>query len=87
MQIFLHRILAFRPGKPRSALLRIVLGLLGVAVLALLVVFGVFIGLGMLLFAAVRRLTSHRARSPAMDGVIDAEYTVVEKHSPSLGLR
>ena len=63
MQVLLHRFFAYRPCKPRSTLLRIGLGLVGLAVLALLVVFGLFIGLGMLLFAAVRRLMGRRPLS------------------------
>jgi len=87
MQFFMHRLFAFRPCKPRNPLLRIGLGLLGVAVLALLVVFGLFIGLGMLLFAAVRRMARRPEEAAPGAGVIDAEFTVVDKHQPSLHLR
>ena len=87
MQVLLHRFFAFRPAKPRSTLLRVGLGLVGLVVLALLVVFGLFIGLGMLLFAAARRLFGARAAAPAADaGVIEGEYTVVEKRTASLGV-
>lgn len=85
MTIFMHRVFAFRPHKPRNPLLRLGLGLLGLVLLALLVVFGLFIGLGMLLFAAVRRLRAPRAANPAAEDTIDAEYTVVAK--PQLSLR
>lgn len=90
MPIFMHRFFAYRPHKPRNPLLRLGLGLLGLAVLALLVVFGLFIGLGMLLFAAVRRLMRPRAAvaaTPVDPSVIDGEYQVVRKVQPSLSMR
>lgn len=90
MQIFMHRVFAYRPHKPRNPLLRLGLGLLGVAVLGLLIVFGLFIGLGMLLFAAVRRLMRPRdaAAAPVDPSVIDGEYQVVRKApQPSLSMR
>jgi hypothetical protein len=85
MTVFMHRVFAFRPHKPRNPLLRLGLGLLGLGVLALLLVFGLVIGLGMLLFAAVRRLRTPRAANPAAEGTIEGEYTVVPK--PQLSLR
>ena len=42
MQIFMHRVFAYRPHKPRNPLLRLGLGLLGVALLGLFIVFGLF---------------------------------------------
>lgn len=87
MQIFMHRVFAYRPHKPRNPLLRLGLGLLGVAVLGLLIVFGLFIGLGMLLFAAVRRLMRPRdtaAATPADPSVIEGEYQVVRKAQLSM---
>jgi len=89
MQLFMHRLFSFRPCKPRSPLLRVACGLMGLVVLALLVVFGLFIGLGMLLFAAVRRFSRPApvAANPAAVGSIDGEYSVVEKSSVTLGLR
>ena len=88
MQVLLHRFFAYRPCKPRSTLLRIGLGLVGLAVLALLVVFGLFIGLGMLVFAAVRRLMGRRPLSAEATppDVINGEYTVVTKRTASIGL-
>lgn len=85
MRVFVHRLFAFRPHKPRHPLLRLAAGLLGVALLALLVVFGLFIGIGMLLFAAVRRMFGSRpATAPAQpERVIEGEYSVVNK-SPQL---
>ncbi|MFT3805704.1 hypothetical protein [Arenimonas sp.] len=85
----MHRLFAFRPHKPRNPLLRLGLGLLGVALLALFIVFGLFIGLGMLLFAAVRRLMrphAPAAAAPVDPSVIEGEYQVVRKQ-PSLSLR
>jgi hypothetical protein len=88
MPVFIHRAFTYCPGKPRSALLRLLIGLLGLALLAVLVVVGLFVGLGMLLFAAVRRLMrpSQVATTTAEDA-LDAEYTVVEKRSATLSLR
>lgn len=90
MPIFVHRFLSFTPSKPRHPLLRLALGLLGLVLLALLVVFGLFIGLGMLLFAAARRLLRRQpaaAQSAKIEGVIDGEFSVIEKNHASLSLR
>jgi len=89
MPIFVHRIFTYSPSKPRHPLLRLVLGLLGVMVLAVLVVVGLFVGLGMLLFAAVRRLFRPAAQvtPPRAVDSIEGEFRVVEKHQPSLHLR
>lgn len=70
----------FAPRKPRHPLLRVVLGLAGVALLALLVVAGLFIGAAMLLGSAVLRLLRPGvppAQSPAAQRVLDGEYRVV----------
>ena len=89
MPIFVHRIFTYSPSKPRHPLLRLVLGLLGVLLLALLVVFGLFIGLGMLLFAAARRMMRPAASvaPEKIEGVIDGEFSVVDKNRASLSLR
>ena len=90
MPIFVHRFFSFTPSKPRHPLLRLVLGLLGVMLLALLVVFGLFIGLGMLLFAAVRRMLRPAPAATApeqVEGVIDGEFSVVDKNRAQLSLR
>jgi hypothetical protein len=94
MQLFVHRLFSFRPCKPRNPLLRLACGLMGLAVLVLLVVFGLFIGLGMLLFAAARRLSrptapaAAPAAAPADPNAIEGEYTVVAKaNEPTLSLR
>ena len=88
MPIFVHRFFTYTPSKPRHPLLRLVLGLLGLVLLAVLVVVGLFVGLGMLMFAAVRRMLRRDAAAPAVaENVIDGEYSVVSKSNPSLGLR
>jgi hypothetical protein len=88
MPIFVHRFFTYTPSKPRHPLLRLVLGLLGLVLLAVLVVVGLFVGLGMLLFAAVRRMLRRDVATPAVaENVIDGEYSVVTKTSASLGLR
>ena len=94
MPIFVHRFFTYTPSKPRHPLLRLVLGLLGLIVLAGLVVVGLFVGLGMLMFAAVRRMLRKPAPAAAATAgnVIDAQYTVVEQYTvldkgANLGLR
>lgn len=87
MPIFLHRVFSYQPHKPRHPLLRLLLGLVGVALLALLVVFGLFIGLGMLLFAAVRRLFRASPVKASEEHVIDGEYSVVRKNTASISAR
>lgn len=89
MPIFVHRIFTYSPSKPRHPLLRLVLGMLGVLVLAMLVVVGLFVGLGMLTFAALRRMlrTPAKAAPRQVDLVIDGEYSVVTKRQATLGLQ
>jgi hypothetical protein len=85
MQVFIHRLFSARPCKPRNPLLRVVCGLLGVALLAVLLVFGLAAGLGMLTFAALRRLGGSRPAQPAAaDRVIEGEYSVVGRPSVTL---
>lgn len=80
---------AFR--KPRHPLLRVMLGVIGVGLLALLVVGGLFVGLVMLACAAVFRLVAaylgRRAQPRAEGQVIDGEYAVVRKTHVSLPSR
>ena len=88
MPFFVHRIFTYSPSKPRHPLLRLLLGTLGVVVLAILVVVGLFVGLGMLTFAAVRRML--RAPAPAaapVHSVIEGEYSVVDKRPVTLSLQ
>ena len=72
----------FEPRKPRNPLVRIALGLLGIAILAVLVVGGVFIGAAMILGGiAWKLLAARKARAvrKADPTVVDAEYRVVRK--------
>lgn len=72
----------FAPRKPRHALLRLALGLVGVALLAALVVVGLFVGVAMLLGAAMLRLVRAGQRTPTrvpQARVVEGEYRVVGK--------
>lgn len=74
----------FEPRKPRNPLVRVALGLLGLAILAAMVFVGVFVGAAMLLVGLGWKLLSARkARrvSPAPGNVMDAEYRVVSKQA------
>ena len=88
MPLFVHRIFHYAPSKPRHPLVRLLIGVIGVAVLAVLVVGGLFVGLGMLLFAATRRLLQAPAqsqRATSIERVIDGEYSVIQKQRAQLG--
>ena len=88
MTFLFQRFFSYCPSKPRNPLLRLLVGMLGLAVLVLLVVFGLVIGLGMLLFAAVRRLMRPTVAAPrAADGAIEGEFVHVQKTPGRLGLR
>ena len=90
MPIFVHRFFTYTPSKPRHPLLRLALGLVGLVVLAFLVVAGLFVGLGMLMFAAVRRMARGNPVAAAprqVEGVIEGEYSVVSKHEATLSPR
>lgn len=92
MQFFRHRFTRFELRRPRNPLLRLAVGLLGAAVMVLLLVFGLFIGLAMLAFVAARRIAAllltgqaSRPSRPAAPGgdVLEGEYDVVHKsHDP-----
>lgn len=92
MQFSRYRFTRFEFRRPRNPLLRLAVGLLGAAVMALLLVFGLFIGLAMLAFVAARRIVAllltgqaTRPRRPvAQPGdVLEGEYDVVHKsHDP-----
>ena len=74
----------FEPRKPRNPLVRIALGLLGLAILAVLIVAGVFVGAAMILGGvAFKLITARRNRAQhaakADPNVVDAEYRVVPK--------
>ena len=90
MTFLFQRLFSYCPSKPRNPLLRIVVGMFGLALLVLLVAFGLVIGLGMLLFAAVRRLMRPRvapSRAGAGAGAIEGEFVHVQKSPARLGLR
>jgi len=76
---------AFTPRKPRNALLRVAFGLLGLALLVVLLGVGLVVGATMLAFGLLRRLLARgqdRARSgadAAGEQVSDGEYRVVRK--------
>ncbi|MGH8051589.1 MAG: hypothetical protein ACREPB_13095 [Arenimonas sp.] len=90
MPIFMHRVFSYCPSKPRSTLMRLLFGLLGLVLLAFLLVFGIFIGAAMLLFAAARRLLASRKPSAVTNqanDVLDAEYHVVDKKPVSINVQ
>jgi hypothetical protein len=90
MPLFVHRIFHYAPSKPRHPLLRLLFALVGLVLLAVLVVGGLFVGLGMLLFAATRRMlrgsAPAKAATPSVERVIDGEFSVVAKPRAQLGL-
>jgi hypothetical protein len=69
----------FAPRKPRHPLLRLVLGVVGLVVLALLLAVGVVVGVAMLCGGLVLRLLRQRGKPTAGTRVVDAEYRVVPK--------
>ncbi|WP_374601132.1 hypothetical protein [Arenimonas sp.] len=87
MTFFFHRMFSYCPSKPRNPLLKVLVGLLGLALLLVLVGFGLVIGLGMLLFAGARRLFVATRRPAPRADVIEGEYTRVRDPHPPLHLR
>ncbi|MFT3761163.1 MAG: hypothetical protein QM761_00840 [Pseudoxanthomonas sp.] len=70
----------FAPRKPRHPLLRLGLGLLGVALLCLLLFVGVFVGAAMLAGGLLLKLLRQRGKPVARDGrVVEGEYRVVRR--------
>lgn len=68
------------PRKPRNPVVRVLLGLVGVAILAVLLVVGLFVGAVMVSFGLLRAALRGRRPGPARQGdVLDAEYRVVTK--------
>ena len=84
--VFMHRLYRLRPCKPRNPLLRVVCGMIGVALLAMLVVLGLFVGLGMLLFAALRRMLrpAPAVAAAPQERIIEGEYAVVTPRAASM---
>jgi hypothetical protein len=68
---------AFEPRKPRHRLLRVVLGVVGLVLLGMLVVFGVVVGAAMLVAGLAYRMW--HARGAAGSRLVEAEYRVVGK--------
>ncbi|MGY0634926.1 hypothetical protein [Luteimonas sp. A478] len=74
----------FAPRKPRHPLVRLLFGLAGVALLAVLLVFGVVIGAAMLTAGMAIRLLGKRgaavgSRTGSNGTVLDGDYRVVDK--------
>lgn len=71
---------AFAPRKPRHPLLRLALGLVGLAVLCVLVFFSVFVGAAMIVAGLAYKLLRQRGKPVARDArVVDGEYRVIRK--------
>lgn len=72
---------AFAPRKPRHPLVRLVFGLAGIALLAVLLVFGVVIGAAMLAAGLAMRLLGRRGNGATARGgtVLDGDYRVVDR--------
>lgn len=85
---------AFAPRRPRTPLLRIAVALVGLALLAVLLVFGLLIGAAMLTIGLTWRYWRRRSRpitatrdADAIDPrSIDGEYRVLHKPSLPSGL-
>lgn len=73
----------FSPRKPRHPLLRLTLGLLGLALLCVLVFFSVFVGAAMIAGGLAYKLFKQRNK-PVARPVVEGEYHVVRK--PALPL-
>lgn len=78
----------FELRKPRNPLLRAMCALLGMVILAVLLVLGLFAGAAMLLFALLVRLvrgtSANRPARPMGGPIIEGEYTVVHERRPPL---
>ena len=72
---------AFAPRKPRHPLLRLGIGLLGLAVLAVLVFVSVFVGAAMIAGGLLYRLLRQRGKPVARDHAMEGEYRVVRKQA------
>lgn len=71
----------FAPRKPRHPLVRLAVGLAGVALLGLMVFVGLFVGAAMILAGVAWRLLAQR-RAPlraADANIVEGEYRVVRK--------
>ena len=73
---------AFEPRKPRHPLVRIAFGLVGLALLAVMVVFGVVVGAAMIAAGLLYKLWRSRATPVTRDAgrqVVDGEYRVLDR--------
>ena len=72
---------AFAPRKPRHPVLRLAFGLVGVALLCLLVFFSVFVGAAMIIVGVAWKLLSQRGKPVAVRDVhvVEGEFRVVRK--------
>ncbi|MGE8249963.1 MAG: hypothetical protein ACN6PO_12190, partial [Stenotrophomonas bentonitica] len=65
----------FAPRKPRHPLVRVAVGLLGLAILAALVFVGVFVGAAMIIAGLAWKLLAQRKNArTAPSQVVDGEY-------------
>ncbi|MDC6668734.1 hypothetical protein OEZ84_28785, partial [Leclercia adecarboxylata] len=72
----------FAPRKPRHPLVRVAVGLLGLAILAALVFVGVFVGAAMIIAGLAWKLLAQRKNArTATSQVVDGEYRVVRKQA------
>jgi energy-converting hydrogenase Eha subunit G len=72
------------PRKPRHRVLRVALGLVGVAVLAVLVMFGLFVGAAMIATGLLFKVWKQRGKPLANQRdsrVLDGEFRVVDSVS------
>lgn len=73
----------FAPRKPRHPLVRVAVGLLGLAILAAMVFIGVFVGAAMILAGLAWKLLASRKGSARVRGadanVVEGEYRVVRR--------
>lgn len=74
---------SFAPRKPRHRVLRVALGLVGVALLALLVMFGLFVGAAMIALGVAYKLWKQRGKPiagkvGARRDALDGQYRVVD---------
>lgn len=72
------------PRKPRHRVLRVALGLVGVALLAVLVMFGLFVGAAMIATGLLFKLWKQRGKPLANQRdsrVLDGEFRIVDSVS------
>ena len=67
------------PRKPRHRALRVAFGIIGLALLAVLVMFGLFVGAAMIAAGVLFKLLKQRGKPVARDArVLDGEFRVVD---------